>query len=224
MYPQSPNDPLKLLKSTINIFPSITSFWISVFESVIVFIGGDSEARTERRSGPLMHFIWNRCGSWLAPTSGGESGKSVFDWAADTWHHRHAAHHDGSHGVTSEVEQRRLGAAGWNRQTLVTLTEEPGLDYELLFPYNLIIFNIITQPSWWSSSNLNQHVLVAEPLKVDHLIARWWDLDNKTWSGLGWWSSATWCQRWLLNGGLIQAKSGITAVLCSVVVSQSVAC
>lgn len=96
---------------------------------------------------------------------------------------------------------------------VVTLTEEPGLDYELLFPYNLIIFNIITQPSWWSSSNLNQHVLVAEPLKVDHLIARWWDLDNKTWSGLGWWSSATWCQQWLLNGGLIQAKSGNTAVL-----------
>lgn len=96
---------------------------------------------------------------------------------------------------------------------VVTLTEEPGLDYELLFPYNLIIFNIITQPSWWSSSNLNQHVLVAEPLKVDHLIARWWDLDNKTWSGLGWWSSATWCQRWLLNWGLIQAKSGITAGL-----------
>lgn len=172
MYPQSPNDPLKWLKSTINIFPLITSFWISVFESVIVFIGGDSEARTERRSGPLMHFIWNRCGSWLAPTSGGESGKSVFDWAADTWHHRHAAHHDGSHGVTSEVEQRRLGAAGWNRQTLVTLTEEPGFDYDVLFPYNLIIFNIITQPSWWSSSNLNQHVLVAEPLKVDHLIAK----------------------------------------------------
>lgn len=80
-------------------------------------------------------------------------------------------------------------------------------------PNNLIIFNIITQPSWWSSSNLNQHVLVAEPLKVDHLIARWWDLDNKTWSGLGWWSSATWCQRWLLNWGLIQAKSGITAGL-----------
>lgn len=81
-------------------------------------------------------------------------------------------------------------------------------------PNNLIIFNIITQPSWWSSSNLNQHVLVAEPLKVDHLIARWWDWDNKTtWSGLGWWGSATWCQRWLLNGGLIQAKSGITAAL-----------
>lgn len=81
-------------------------------------------------------------------------------------------------------------------------------------PNNLIIFNIITQPSWWSSSNLNQHVLVAEPLKVDHLIARWWDLDNKTtWSGLGWWSSATWCQCWLLNWGLIQAKSGNTAVL-----------
>lgn len=39
-------------------------------------------------------------------------------------------------------------------------------------PNNLIIFNIITQPSWWSSSNLNQHVLVAEPLKVDHLIAK----------------------------------------------------
>lgn len=81
-------------------------------------------------------------------------------------------------------------------------------------PNNLIIFNIITQPSWWSSSNLNQHVLVAEPLKVDHSSARWWDLDNKTtWSGLGWWSSATWCQQWLLNGGLIQAKSGNTAVL-----------
>lgn len=81
-------------------------------------------------------------------------------------------------------------------------------------PNNLIIFNIITQPSWWSSSNLNQHVLVAEPLKVDHLIARWWDWDNKTtWSGLGWWGSATWCQHWLLSWGLIQAKSGITAVL-----------
>lgn len=81
-------------------------------------------------------------------------------------------------------------------------------------PNNLIIFNIITQPSWWSSSNLNQHVLVAEPLKVDHSSARWWGLDNKTtWSGLGWWSSATWCQQWLLNGGLIQAKSGNTAVL-----------
>lgn len=81
-------------------------------------------------------------------------------------------------------------------------------------PNNLIIFNIITQPSWWSSSNLNQHVLVAEPLKDDHSSARWWGLDNKTtWSGLGWWSSATWCQQWLLNWGLIQAKSGNTAVL-----------
>lgn len=218
MYPQSPNDPLKLLKSTINIFPSITSFWISVFDSVIVFIGGDSEARTERRSGPLMHFIWSCCGSWLAPTSGCESGKSVFDWAADTWHHRHAAHHDGSHGVTRGHIRGRAETPRGRRveptNPVVTLTEEPGLDYELLFPYNLIIFNIITQPSWWSSSNLNQHVLVAEPLKVDHLIARWWDLDNKTtWSGLGWWSSATWCQCWLLNWGLIQAKSGNTAVL-----------
>lgn len=122
---QSPNDPLKWLQSTINIFPSITSFCISVFESLIVFIRADSEARTQRRSGPQVHLIWDRCGSWLAQTSSGENRKSVFDWAADIWHHRHAAHHDGSHRVTS-------GGRGCNQHpdSDPVVTEEPRFAYD----------------------------------------------------------------------------------------------